>query len=363
MPFLKFCTRLGYTINILQIIFGTSIASIKMEMVPAFEVPLGSRKLESKKDCQDFLSKFHAILLDCDGVLWRGGELLPHVAETLEIFRKNKKKLFFITNNSSKSRSQCREKFLKFGIEVAQEEIVPVTFAAADYLSSEHPDVKKAFVVGAQGLCDELNGHGIATVGGAAEEFESNFIRSESDFSKVEPDPEVGAVVCGWDTNFHFAKLCVASLYLQKSTDCLFVATNLNEYDELGDRNIPGNGCLVKAVETSVGRPPVVVGKPYPWLIKRILQQHGLDPATTIMIGDRIDMDVMLAKNGGTSSALVMTGCTKMEDIRNGIEAKCMPDFVLPSLGQFAEILKNADDDDDDKREMLNSMPNKKQKI
>jgi 4-nitrophenyl phosphatase len=57
---------------------------------------------------------------------------------------------------------------------------------------------------------------------------------------QAEPDPEVGAVVCGWDLTFNYAKLCLASLYMQKNPGCVFVATNKDAFDRLDDRNMPG---------------------------------------------------------------------------------------------------------------------------
>jgi len=68
----------------------------------------------------------------------------------------------------------------------------------------------------------------------------------------MRPDPRIGAVVIGWDLSFSFRKLCYASLCLQHLPKCHFIATNLDPYDRLSDRNMPGNGCAVAALETSV---------------------------------------------------------------------------------------------------------------
>jgi len=300
-------------------------------------------QVDSEQAALDFLARFKTILLDCDGVLWSGAELLPYIKETLELFREENKKLFFITNNGSKSRDQYQKKFKAFGIEVSKDEIIPVSYAAADYLQYEHPDVKKAFVVGSQGLCDELQEHGIHTLGGASEEYDRNFIFSEADFLKVETDPQVKAVVCGWDLNFTFSKLCTASLYLQKNPGCLFIATNEDCYDKLLDRTIPGNGCLVQCIQASVSQKPIVVGKPACWLSSRLISRYGLDPNETIMIGDRLDTDIMFGKNAGISTALVLTGCTSPDDLDELIDCSNKPDYILPSLGTLVQLMRMQD--------------------
>eukprot|EP00624_Nannochloropsis_granulata_P002445 evm.model.NODE_22250_length_37452_cov_20.338779.7 len=102
------------------------------------------------------LDKYDTFVFDCDGVLWRGAELLPGSARTLALLRTRGKRVFFVTNNSSKSRAEYVNKFTKLKIPVNISEIIPSSWAAAEYLRVERPDVKKAFVIGCQGLVDEL---------------------------------------------------------------------------------------------------------------------------------------------------------------------------------------------------------------
>jgi 4-nitrophenyl phosphatase len=259
----------------------------------------------------------------------------------LALLRAQGKRVFFVTNNSSKSRAQYMDKFKKLQIPVSLEELVPSSWAAAEYLNARHPEVKKAFVIGSQGLVDELALVGIESVCGADPSYATKIFASESEFLAAEADPEVGAVVCGWDLTFNYAKLCLASLHLQKNSDVVFVATNKDAFDKLADRNVPGNGCAVAALEQSVGRAAITVGKPSPWLVERLVSKHKLDPKRTLMVGDRLDTDIQLGVVGGTGSMLVGTGCTStVEALEEWVRvegADALPTYLLSHVGALSK--------------------------
>ena len=287
--------------------------------------------------------KYDAFLFDCDGVLWRGAELLPGSARTLALLRARGKRVFFVTNNSSKSRAEYVNKFTKLSIPVDVSEIIPSSWAAAEYLRVERPDVKKAFVIGCQGLVDELALVGIDAICGADKEYATRIYATEADFLAVDADPDVGAVVCGWDLTFNYAKLCLASLHLQKNPGAAFVATNKDAFDKLADRNVPGNGCAVAAVEQSVGRMAVTVGKPSQWLVDRLLTMHGLDPRRTVVVGDRLDTDIQLGVVGDCDTVLVGTGCTStvealvVEEEEGGPgKGRGLPTYLLSHVGALS---------------------------
>jgi len=135
----------------------------------------------------------------------------------------------------------------------------------------------------------------------------------------------------------------VASLHLQRNKALVFVATNRDTFDRLSDRNVPGNGCALAAVEASVGYEAVTVGKPSPWLIRHIVAANGLDPARMVVVGDRLDTDIMLGVVGGIDSVLVGTGCATLEDVDKARDAEGggLPTYVLSHVGALAEAVVN----------------------
>lgn len=186
------------------------------------------------------------------GVLWRGSELMPDTVEALSRFRQQGKRLLFLTNNSSKSRRAYRAKFESLGIEVAPEEIVPTSYAAAAYLQSIGFD-NTVFLIGNEGVAEELedagiefrtfqqicadaacsSGDGISSGSdSSAEVFRAEW--SAETFGALQLDPSIGAVVIGWDPTFDYHKLCYASACLRELSGCLFVATNLDDADRMG---------------------------------------------------------------------------------------------------------------------------------
>ncbi|CAM9156145.1 unnamed protein product [Phaeothamnion confervicola] len=296
-----------------------------------------ARACGTKEEYAKVVDKYDSWLLDCDGVIWRGGETLPAAVEAVKELME--KKVLFVTNDSRKSRKQYQEKLLGMGIPADESDVVPSSFMAADYLKQKHPECKKAFVIGEQGLCDELELHGVQTLGAQQPGFADAARFLEEDFASAELDPDVGAVVVGWDLSFSYKKLCLASLYLQRNPGCVFVSCAPDAVDMQPNGQIPGNGPLTAAVAATVEQEPVLVGKPGEWLAKRIIELHGLKPEQTVMVGDNLNSDVKAGLAGGIATLLVLTGRTAPDDVKKLPEkdTDILPDHIVPALGIFVE--------------------------
>ena len=186
-------------------------------------------------------------------------------------------------------------------------------YITAHYLSSQHPQIQKVRVVGMDSICYELARVGIECVGGEQEQIQHQNI---DDFFAMEVDCTVGAVVVGLDTKFTYKKLAMAALQIQ-SGKAKFFATNDDAYDMVGGKRSPGAGAMVTAIQCSLNSTdgqshlPLVIGKPNPFAWELIKKDHNLNNCKALMLGDRMDTDILVGFQAGIDTCLVMSGCTE----------------------------------------------------
>ncbi|HWP30660.1 MAG TPA: HAD-IIA family hydrolase [Fimbriimonadales bacterium] len=252
------------------------------------------------------MKEYSLYLFDLDGVLYRGKEVIPGAVETLANLRKKGKTLRFLTNNSSYSREDCAEKLRKFGFDVDAREIYSSAYGTAKFLSGQ-----SAWIIGEPGMKKELLQGGVEIVENRNE---------KADW-----------VVVGICWTFHYDQLDEAQARIREGSR--FLATNLDAtYPDEGGRIRPGAGAIVAAVATAAGKKPdVVIGKPETMLIEMILEETGEAREKILLIGDRLDTDVVCAKRVGIDSALVLTGVTSQEPAVE--EPK--PTYVLRSVAEL----------------------------
>lgn len=147
-----------------------------------------------------------------------------------------------------------------------------------------------------------------------------------------QPDPSVGAVVLGFDLDITYHKLARAATHLS-DPKCLFFATNSDASFPANGRLYPGTGAILAALQTGSGRTATVIGKPNSLMLDLIVAKYKCDKSRTVMIGDRLDTDILFGKQGGVKTCLVMTGVTRPETIAVGMAIE--PDYVIDSLGSL----------------------------
>lgn len=295
--------------------------------------------IESDSDRKAFIDRFENFLFDCDGVIWHGDQLIPGVKDVLAYLRGRGKRLFFVTNNATKSRESFKSKFDRLGIEADLDEIFGSAYATALYLSRilKFPEDKKVYVIGEKGVEDELASENIRFCGGT-DPADNEFLEL-MDFSSVTTDKEVGAVLCGFDMHINYKKLAKAHRYLIENEDCHFILTNDDSTFPTDGSIFPGSGAISAPLRYAVAgkKTPIVVGKPNQPMLDCILDKHHLDRSKTCMIGDRLDTDILFGINGQLSTLLVLTGVVKKAEIEKP-DAKIIPEFVIESLGDFAPL-------------------------
>eukprot|EP00128_Syssomonas_multiformis_P009961 Colp12_sorted_trinity150504_noHs@11160 len=283
------------------------------------------------KDIDEFLDSVDTFIFDCDGVLWTGNIQLPHAEETLQFLRSKGKRILFVTNNSTKSRAQYHKKFEQVGITASLDEIFSSSYCAAYFLRHTLNFEKKVYLIGMNGIEVELDMVGVKHT---STEEDRVPIGPDDFHNHVTLDPEVGAVLIGFDLYFNYTKLAKAKLHLA-DPNCLFLATNDDStYPAAKGMILPGTGSMVAALERASHRKARVLGKPHSTMLQCILDKYHLPKERTCMVGDRLDTDISFGHEGGLKTLCVLTGVTsraELEDPNHPIK----PDFYIDQISKL----------------------------
>jgi len=263
----------------------------------------------------------HVFVFDLDGVLFRGETAVDGAAECLARLRERipPVRLFFLTNNSSQPRRVYAEKLTRLGMPCTEDEIVTSASATAAYLiDMRNAAGKTVLAVGGPGIADELGRAGLIVR------------RPEEVPAEVEG---IDYVVVGMDRNFQYHTLHAAQQAILRGA--VFVATNRDgQYPIEGGKVIPGGGAMVAAIEACTDTIPIVIGKPEPLGLQTILRATGAEPEEAVMIGDRLDTDVLCGNRLAVPTVLVLTGVTDLETAL-AADAAMRPGRIISDLGEL----------------------------
>jgi 4-nitrophenyl phosphatase len=272
------------------------------------------------------------LLVDLDGVVYRGSDPVPGVAATLRARADAGDDIVYVTNNSMHYRADYVTRLAQLGAPVAPDRIVSAPRATALYLRQHHPDVRRVLAVGASGLDRELRDVGIEVVnaGFAAERMAKEGI----DGVGAAGAPQ--AVVAGVDPQFTYLRMAAAA-------DCVragarFIATNRDPVYPTERWIRPGAGSIVSAIEVACGITPVTIGKPEPLLLEEAARTVGRDPTTAIMIGDGLQSDLAAANAVGARTILMLTGVTTAAALE-ALPSSDQPFKVAADATELASIL------------------------
>jgi len=287
----------------------------------------------------EWIESFDVVLSDCDGVLWLHDHLLEGSNDVINKFTALGKKVYLITNNSQTTREEMAKKCKKMNFDLEEENMVTASNTTARYMQDMGFD-KKAYVVGPKALVDELEAVGITTIGSGQELMDCALpVFVPQQMKKM--DPKVGAVVVGFDQDFSFPKLFKAVNYL-RNPNVKFIATNGDEKFEFPQFTFPDTGPLIAAIEMASGRKVTIAGKPSKILAEMTLKhENHRDSNRFLMIGDRLNTDVLFGKNNKFQTLLVGTGEHNMTDVEEYLTRidkgekeleQFIPDFYIKAL-------------------------------
>lgn len=287
------------------------------------------------------LDSVDSVLFDCDGVIWRGDQAINGASEVINLLKKNGKKVFFVTNNSSKTRKLYADKMSLMGFNVTEDEVFGTAYCCAVYLRTVCKLQGKVYLIGTPAMKTELEAVGIQQTGVGPDPVTGK----QADWANVPLDPEVKAVVVGFDEQFNYMKLNRAMQYLNQG--CLFVGTNRDSRLPLeGGKAVPGTGCLLQAVEAAAQRQAQTVGKPNQFMFDCVASQYGLERERCLMVGDRLDTDILLGSNCGLKTLLTLTGVSTVAEAQGHLKSGCperqgmVPDYYVESIADLLPALR-----------------------
>uniref|UniRef100_UPI00358EC885 glycerol-3-phosphate phosphatase-like n=1 Tax=Myxine glutinosa TaxID=7769 RepID=UPI00358EC885 len=290
---------------------------------------------------RDLLLNVEGVVFDCDGVLWYGSRAIPGAVQLVEKLKAMGKRVFFLSNNSSGTRAGYLDKLHTMGFPAELRDIYVTAHFAATYLKEQARLEGKVYLMGGDALAQELRDAGVDFVGGGPDEVKGG----TEEWLALRPDPAVRAVLLGFDPHFNYTKLVRAVEYLRRP-ECLFLATNTDSCIPMGEgRLLPGTGSLLASVQCASQRRATVLGKPSPLMFEQIVRDCGLDCRRVIMVGDRLDTDILMGSRCGVCTVLALSGFSTLEEVeqrRSGSDPEdqlLVPDFYVDSVADFLPAL------------------------
>ncbi len=249
-------------------------------------------------------------LLDMDGTIYLDQELFDGTLDFLEHVKKIGGRTMYLTNNSSKSVNKYIEKLDSMGIKAEKKDFTTSAQATALYLLETH---KKdlIYVFGTQALKDEFGLYGL------------NITDKLSD--------EISCLVMGFDTELAFQKLEDACILLNRGVD--YIATNPDWVCPTWYGSVPDCGSVAEMLYNATKRRPKFIGKPEPTMIDIAIAQTEFTKEQTIILGDRLYTDIASGSNAGIDTALMLSGESTMEDVKNFDGAA--PTYIFENIRAF----------------------------
>lgn len=249
-----------------------------------------------------------SFISDMDGVIYRGNQLIPGAKEFIEKLLKSKTPFLFLTNNAEQTPIDLQRKLESLGVNgLGEEHFFTAAMATALFLKNQQ-EKGSAYVIGTGGLVSELYNVG---------------------YSITDTNPDY--VVVGRTTAFNFEMLKKAVYLINKGAR--FIGSNPDVVDPAADGNlVPAVGPILAAIETATGKKPYIVGKPNPVMMSLAKNKINSHSENTVMIGDRMDTDILGGLGAGMKTCLVLSGVTTIDMIKT---FPYKPNYIFNSVADI----------------------------
>jgi NagD protein len=245
-----------------------------------------------------------------DGVLINGGHMVPGADRFIDALRASNRDFLVLTNNALFTPGQLQERLTKLGVNIREDQLWTSALATAQFVYDQRPK-GRAFVIGEASIHDAMSNVGY-----------------------VEDATKPDYVVLGETWNYSFDEITTAIRLIEKG--CKFVATNPETNGTTPNGLLPGCGALAALIQSATGVRPYFVGKPNPVMIRDALNILGAHSQTTVMIGDRMDTDIVAGVEAGVETILVLSGITQRDEIER---FSYQPSRVVNSVADLIDEL------------------------
>ncbi len=264
------------------------------------------------------IQKYKTILLDGDGVLWKSNQPMPGISDFFNILDQHEVRWALLTNNNSHTVNDYIDKLGQFGIRANSNCIFTSSTTTADYLLEKYGPDALLHVVGSHGLIETLKEAGLKfTIG------------------EEQPGVHVDAVVAGMDRELNYKKITIAMRLIMDGAN--FIATNTDGSYPTPQGILPGTGMVIGALQFASVTEPLVMGKPQPTIYLNALKHLKCRPDEALMVGDRLDTDILGANQLGIHTAAVLSGVTSQNEIN---QKDIKPDYIFQDIAALADKLK-----------------------
>ena len=257
----------------------------------------------------DRLRQKNGFICDMDGVIYHGNRSLPGVREFVDWLQKENKHFLFLTNSNHSTPRELQQKLARMGLDVDESHFYTSALATANFLKLQAPGCS-AYAVGDHGLQNALFAAGIT-------------------INDVDPD----YVVIGESQSFSYDNIVNAVRLVNKGAKLIGTNSDLTGPTENGI--VPGCRALISPIEMATGKKAYFVGKPNPLMMRTGLRLLGVHSEDAVMIGDRMDTDIVAGIESGLDTVLVLSGVTSREDIAN---YPYSPRLVLNGVGDIPAL-------------------------
>jgi len=254
---------------------------------------------------------YELALIDMDGTVYEGDRPVEGVNKALNFLEENDVDIFFLTNYAGRRRESYSERLDEMGIDASSDQVVTSGWLTARYIQQNLPDAE-VFVLGEDDLEAELRDEEITVMENC-------------------DDPDIVVVSDKHDLDYEDLKQVLQGV----NKETILLGTNPDETLPVEDGEVPAAGTILKAVETMTDKEAEIIGKPTDNAVTTVTELADVDSRNCIMIGDKLNIDILMGNRNGMETVLVLSGVTDREDIE---VSENSADHVVESIADLEKV-------------------------